>query len=86
MLRAPLPFERRTAAENYMITGNLIAGLLDAALVRTSLAGRCGACSPLLAEQAGIDRLDAGGSPQPLPPRCPAPSIRVVLSREPVDP
>ena len=47
-----------------------------------------GACSPLLDEQAGIDRLDAGRSPKPLPPRGPAPvhpDSRVVLSREPAD-
>jgi integrase len=34
---APLLFQRRTGTENHMITGNLVASLLDAALARTSL-------------------------------------------------
>ena len=34
---APLLFQRRTVTENHMITGNLIASLLDATLARTSL-------------------------------------------------
>jgi hypothetical protein len=34
---SPLLFQRRTRTENHMITGNLVADLLDTALARTSL-------------------------------------------------
>ena len=34
---APLLFQRRTGTENHMITGSLVAGLLDAALASTGL-------------------------------------------------
>jgi integrase len=34
---APLLFQRRTGTENHMITGNLVADLLDATLARTGL-------------------------------------------------